>query len=262
MQTPTPYEQREHQLCFFFIQLNRQVSSVRKKSQCAFYVVICLPAPRANETEVVLFLKKTKSASPFCLYSSRHLCSPWHFARRHSVIPRHDAESRNTRAWVYLRTHESCGTTPPSATSRSWAPHHVRVTLPSFRATTRNPGVPARDYVNKSPACSLWTPHRVRGDTMRIGDGEALSSFRATTRNPEIPGHGITQYSRTVWHYSTLCHLQSWAPLRMWGDTVRIGGGEALSSFRATTRNPGVPARDYVNKSPTYSLWAPHRGAG
>ena len=51
---------------------------------------------------------------------------------------------------------------------------------------------------------------------MRIGDGEALSSFRATTRNPEIPGHGITQYSRTVWHYSTLCHLQSWAPLRMW----------------------------------------------
>ena len=99
MQTPTPYEQREHQLCFFFIQLNRQVSSVRKKSQCAFYVVICLPAPRANETKVVLFLKKTKSASPFCLYSSRHLCSPWHFARRHSVIPRHDAESRNTRAW-------------------------------------------------------------------------------------------------------------------------------------------------------------------
>ncbi|OUN74378.1 hypothetical protein B5G10_02125 [Barnesiella sp. An55] len=62
MQTPTPYEQREHQLCFFFIQLNRQVSSVRKKSQCAFYVVICLPAPRANETKVVLFLKKTKSA--------------------------------------------------------------------------------------------------------------------------------------------------------------------------------------------------------
>lgn len=96
MQTPTPYEQREHQLCFFFIQLNRQVSSVRKKSQCAFYVVICLPAPRANETKVVLFLKKTKSALPFCLYSSRHLCSPWHFARRHSVIPRHDAESRET----------------------------------------------------------------------------------------------------------------------------------------------------------------------
>ena len=68
-----------------------------------------------------------------------------------------------------------------------------------------------------------------------------ISSFRAATRNPEIPGHGITQYSRTVWHYSTLCHLQSWAPLRMWGDTVRIGGGEALSSFRATTRNPEIP---------------------
>ena len=97
---------------------------------------------------------------------------------------------------------------------------------------------------------------------MRIGDGEALSSFRATTRNPEIPGHGITQYSRTVWHYSTLCHLQSWAPLRMWGDTVRIGGGEALSSFRATTRNPGTPARDYVNKSPACSLWTPHRVRG
>ncbi len=87
--------------------------------------------------------------------------------------------------------------------------------LSSFRAATRNPGAPARDYVNKSPACSLWTPHRVRGDTMRIGDGEALSSFRATTRNPEIPGHGITQYSRTVRHYSTLCHLQSWAPHRV-----------------------------------------------
>ena len=138
MQTPTPYEQREHQLCFFFIQLNRQVSSVRKKSQCAFYVVICLLTPGANETKVILFLKKTKSASPFCLYTSRHLCSLWHFARQHSrhtaprrvsrntdnstckrttrlfyagprigcgvtrlVIPRHDAESRNTRVREY-----------------------------------------------------------------------------------------------------------------------------------------------------------------
>ena len=45
----------------------------------------------------------------------------------------------------------------------------------------------------------------------------------------------------------------------MRGDTVRIGGGEALSSFRAATRNPGAPARDYVNKSPACSLWTPHR---
>ena len=211
-----------------------------------------------------------------------------------------------------------------SPTYSLWAPHHVRgdtvrigggEALSSFRAATRNPGAPARDYVNKSPACSLWTPHRVRVTRLcsffsaarrtnqeappllsgylarrlappsgaaelaalkqssplflnRLassrpdkGGGIAtlhrkcpghfavrypkiyrpISSFRATTRNPEIPGHGITQYSRTVWHYSTLCHLQSWAPLRMWGDTVRIGGGEALSSFRATTRNPEIP---------------------
>ena len=92
--------------------------------------------------------------------------------------------------------HEPCVPTLPTTTSRSWTPHRVRgdtmriggrEALSSFRAATRNPGVPARDYVNKSPACSLWTPHRVRGDTMRIGDGEALSSFRAATRNPEIP---------------------------------------------------------------------------
>ena len=63
-------------------------------------------------------------------------------------------------------------------------------------------------------------------------------------------------------HYSTLCHLQKLGPASRAGDTMRIGGREALSSFRAATRNPGVPARDYVNKSPTYSLWAPHRGAG
>ena len=125
--------------------------------------------------------------------------------------------------------------------------------------------------MNKSPACSLWTPHRVRGDTMRIGDGEALSSFRATTRNPEIPRHGITQYSRTVWHYSTLCHLQSWAPLRMWGDTVRIGGGEALSSFRATTRNPEIPGHGYISGRTSHAAllhplpprsWPPRRVRG
>ena len=57
----------------------------------------------------------------------------------------------------------------------------------------------------------------------------------------KYPGMGISQDARIVRHYSTLCHLQSWAPLRMWGDTVRIGGGEALSSFRATTRNPEIP---------------------
>ena len=160
MQTPTPYEQREHQLCFFFIQLNRQVSSVRKKSQCAFYVVICLPAPRANETKVVLFLKKTKSASPFCLYSSRHLCSPWHFARRHSVIPRHDAESRNTRAW-----HNSGRTS------------HAALLHP----------LPPRS----------WPLRRVRGDTVRITCGVTQSPHRM--QSAPLPQkkytHSLKKYS-------------------------------------------------------------------
>ena len=117
MQTPTPYEQREHQLCFFFIQLNRQVSSVRKKSQCAFYVVICLLAPVANETKVILFLKKTKSASPFCLYTSRHLCSLWHFARQHS---RHTAPRRGIQKYrqEYLQKSDS--------SVLRWTPHRVR----------------------------------------------------------------------------------------------------------------------------------------
>ena len=127
------------------------------------------------------------------------------------------------------------------------------VTLSSFRAATRNPGAPARDYVNKSPACSLWTPHHVRGDTVRIGGGEALSSFRAATRNPGVPARDYVNKSPT---YSL------WAPHHVRGDTVRIGGGEALSSFRAATRNPGAPARDYVNKSPACSLWTPHRVRG
>ena len=138
MQTPTPYEQREHQLCFFFIQLNRQVSSVRKKSQCAFYVVICLPAPRANETKVVLFLKKTKSASPFCLLLS--------------------AKPHDSPIKIFAPTHLPAYT--PLATCAPCGILHGDTR--SFRATTRNPGKPTRDYVNKSPACSLWTPHRVR----------------------------------------------------------------------------------------------------
>ena len=140
MQTPTPYEQREHQLCFFFIQLNRQVSSVRKKSQCAFYVVICLPAPRANETKVVLFLKK-QNRHHLSAYTPLATCAP--------------------RGILHGDTR-------------------------SFRATTRNPGKPTRDYVNKSPACSLWAPHRVRGDTMRIGGGGGtlvIPRYNAESRN-------------------------------------------------------------------------------
>ena len=131
MQTPTPYEQREHQLCFFFIQLNRQVSSVRKKSQCAFYVVICLPAPRANETKVVFFLKKTKSALPFCLSLS---------------TKPHDSPIK----YSYWYTSLLILLSPPVLPVAFCA-----ATLSSFRATTRNPGIPARYNSGHTSRASL-----------------------------------------------------------------------------------------------------------
>ena len=151
MQTPTPYEQREHQLCFFFIQLNRQVSSVRKKSQCAFYVVICLPAPRANETKVVLFLKKTKSALPFCLSLS---------------TKPHDSPIK----YSYWYTSLLILLSPPVLPVAFCA-----ATLSSFRATTRNPEIPghgitqdARTVRHYSTNCHLQKldPASSAGDTV------------------------------------------------------------------------------------------------
>ena len=48
----------------------------------------------------------------------------------------------------------------------------------------------------------------------------------------------------------------------MRGDTIRIGVRGTLSSFRAATRNPEIPARDYANKSSACTLWTPHRVRG
>ena len=90
-----------------------------------------------------------------------------------------------------------------------------REALSSFRAATRNPEVPARDYVNKSPTCSLWTPHRVRGDTMRIGGGGGTLV---------IPRHDAESRNTRAWHNSgrtsraSLLHPlppRSWTPHRM-----------------------------------------------
>ncbi len=254
MQTPTPYEQREHQLCFFFIQLNRQVSSVRKKSQCAFYVVICLPAPRANETKVVLFLKKTKSASPFCLSLS---------------TKPHDSPIK----YSYWYTSLLILLSPPVLPVAFCA-----ATLSSFRATTRNPGKPTRDYVNKSPACSLWTPHRMRVTRL-------CSFFSAARRtNQEAPPLLSGYLARRLAPPSgaaELAALKQSSPLflnRLASSRPDKGGGIAtlhrkcpghfavrypkiyrpISSFRAATRNPEIPGHGITQDARTVRHYSTH----
>ena len=269
MQTPTPYEQREHQLCFFFIQLNRQVSSVRKKSQCAFYVVICLPAPRANETKVVFFLKKTKSALPFCLsLSTKPHDSPIKYSYWYTsllillsppVLPvafcaatlsSFRATTRNPGIPArYNSGHTSRASLlhllpPPEAGPRIG----VRVTLSSFRAATRNPEIPARDYANKSSACTLWTPHRVRGDICASRVSNPLG-HSAPRRGIQKYRQDITQDTRAVRHYSTHCHLQKLDPAS--------GTGRHSRSFRAATRNPEIPARYNSGRTSRASLLLP-----
>ena len=220
---------------------------------------------------------------------------------------------------AYPRTHEPCVPTPPTATSRSWTPHRVRVTrlcsffsaarrtnqeappllsgylarrlappsgaaelaalkqssplflnrladkgggiatlhrkcpghfavrypkiyrpISSFRAATRNPGVPARDYVNKSPTYSLWAPHHVRGDTMRIGDGEALSSFRAATRNPGIPARYNSGRTNRASLLLPLPPPEAGPRIEVRGDTVRIGVQVTQRPHRMQSGSPSL----------------------
>ncbi len=131
--------------------------------------------------------------------------------------------------------------------------------LSSFRATTRNPEIPGHGITQDARAMRHYSTlcHPEAGPRIECGVTQCASETGRHSRH-SAPRRGIQKYrqditqdARAVRLYSTLCHLQSWAPLRMWGDTVRIGGGEALSSFRATTRNPEIPGHGITQYSRT-----------
>ena len=162
------------------------------------------------------------------------------------VIPRHDAESRNTRArYNSGRTNRASLLHP--LPPRSWTPHRMRVTrLCSFFSAARRTNQEAPPLLSGYLARRLAPPsgaaelaalkqssplflNRLASSRPDKGGGIAtlhrkcpghfavrypkiyrpISSFRATTRNPEIPGHGITQDARAMRHYSTLCHPEA-----------------------------------------------------
>ena len=90
-----------------------------------------------------------------------------------SVIPRHDAESRITRA----RTQDAQAVRPYSShcqLQKLDPASRCGVTLSSFRATTRNPELSGQELRTHEPCVPTpptatsrsWTPHRVRGDTL------------------------------------------------------------------------------------------------
>ena len=162
----------------------------------------------------------------------------------------HSAQRRGIQEYpgmAYPRTHEPCVPTPPTATSRSWTPHRVRVTrLCSFFSAARRTNQEAPPLLSGYLARRLAPPsgaaelaalkqssplflNRLASSRPDKGGGIAtlhrkcpghfavrypkiyrpISSFRATTRNPEIPGHGITQDAQAMRHYSTLCHPEA-----------------------------------------------------